>query len=420
MEPRRRSLAIEFTSLAVLCLIAYAPSLTIPLLEDDYPNLAQAQSYGGLAGLPALFGDAVFRLRATSYWAMSLLWQTFHLHPWGYHLTSLAIHVANSWLVYLVGTAWPPMRAGAFWAAALFAVHEGHQEAVMWFSAINELLMFLFGAGALFCFLRARSGGRFFDVAGLVLFALALLSKESAVILAPLFLLASPNWRVSLRRLLPYAGLAAAAVVSIWATRSYSFRFSDGSFSVQSPFWITWPHSMGRMLWIWGGFSAVVILASGNPRLRRGMLLALAWMAIALLPYVFLTYSTAVPSRQTYLASAGIAFLCGLAISHLAAKPGRKMLGTVLALMLLHNTGILWTRKRRQFLERAEPTEQLIRLARGTADPIWVRCFPRPALVAEEAVRLALGRPGPVLVWHEAEAARLKPVAEFCYTAPQR
>ena len=35
-----------FCLLAALVLLAYAPALTQPLLEDDYPNIAQARLYG--------------------------------------------------------------------------------------------------------------------------------------------------------------------------------------------------------------------------------------------------------------------------------------------------------------------------------------------------------------------------------------
>src|SRR5260370_41581893 len=185
-----RSLAIKLVLLAVLCLVAYAPTLSIPLLEDDYPNITQAQTYGSLAGLPVLLNDALFRLRATSYWIIFLLWQTFHLTPIAYHLASLILHIANTWLVYGVATSWPRMRMAAPWAAAFFAVQAGHQEAVMWFSAVNELLMLLFGLGSLLCWILAESRGRSWvlRVTGLILFAFALLSKESAVIFLPLFL----------------------------------------------------------------------------------------------------------------------------------------------------------------------------------------------------------------------------------------
>ena len=113
---------------------------------------------------------------------------------------SLLLHILNTWLVYAIVAAWPRMRAPAFWAAAFFAVQEGHQEAVMWFTAINELWMFLFGAAALWW--GIQRGHR---IAGLVLFALALISKESAIIFLPLYWLVEPNWRrlVPVRRARP-------------------------------------------------------------------------------------------------------------------------------------------------------------------------------------------------------------------------
>jgi hypothetical protein len=67
---------MSYAVLAALCLLAYAPTLRIALLEDDYPNIVQAQSYGSWDGLGALAADSTFRLRATSYWAMNGLWSS--------------------------------------------------------------------------------------------------------------------------------------------------------------------------------------------------------------------------------------------------------------------------------------------------------------------------------------------------------
>jgi hypothetical protein len=293
----------------------------------------------------------------------------------------------------------------------------------MWFSAINELLMFFFGMASLVCWLKAANGKPAWrvELAGTMLFALALLSKESAVCLLPLFLLATPlsDWRKMLWRLLPRAALTAAALVSIGISRYNSFRFSDGSFSVAAPFWITLPHSFGRILWIWGWAAVIAVLISGDRRLRSSALVALAWIGIALAPYSFLTYSTEIPSRQTYLASAGLAFLFGLALAEMARdRPRRtRIVAAVVTLMLVHNVAYLWTKKRSQFLERAAPTEQLIAFAHHTSRPIWVRCFPQPELVAEEAVHLACGRPPSSLVWNGAAAARTS-AAAFCFRAP--
>ena len=422
-------------AIALLCFLAYAPSLSLPLFEDDYGNLIQAQVYGPAAGLPQLMHDAVFRLRATSYWAMWLLWRAFHLTPWGYHLASLILHIANAWLVYALAASWRSTRPAAFWAAAFFAVAEGHQEAVIWFSAINELLLFFFGAASLLCWVRADRSRRpwLLRLGSVVMFALALLSKESAVILLPLFLLlsAAPRRRAALR-LAPHIALAGLAMASVLASSANSFRFSDGSFSLAAPFWVTWPRAVARLLWVWGWLSLATLATLrardvGKPALAGGTAcptysaarpawLAFAWMALALLPYSFLTYSTQIPSRQTYLASAGLAFLAGLALARLSAwKPsGPRLAAAAAAVTLLANVGYLWTRKRAQFLERAEPTEQLIALARRATGPIWVRCFPRSAYIAQTAVQLGAGRPPSILVWSEAEAIR-RGASEFCY-----
>lgn len=385
-------------AVAIAATVAYAPSLNIPLIADDFPNIAQSLTWGAPEGLCTLLHDAQFRLRATSYWAMFALWQAGDLVPWVYHAASLLFHILNAWLVFAVACTAKRTRAAAPWAAFFFAIHEGHQEAVMWFSAINELLMFCFGMASLLCWLRRK------DTLSVGLFALSLLSKESAIILLPLFLLVDPpRWK----RLFPHALLAALAVASIAQSHANSFRFSDGSFSLSAPFWITWPRSVSRLLWFWGWLAAAAIWLARDRELRAPAQRALAWMGIALIPYSFLTYSTQIPSRQSYLASAGLALLVGLAATRL---PGRRWAAAAIVVMLLHNAGYLWTKKHEQFVERAAPTAQLISFAEKTRGRIYVRCFPLPRIVAEEAVRLGAGRAAGTLVWTQEQDA-----AEFCY-----
>jgi hypothetical protein len=82
---------------------------------------------------------------------------------------------------------------------------------------------------------------------------------------------------------------------------------------------------------------------------------------------------------------------------------------------LIHNVGYLWTKKRAQFAQRAEPTERLIRLAKETEGTIWVRCFPRTDWIAKEAVHLGAGKPESILVWTADEAKSSGAQAVFCY-----
>ena len=409
---------LSLAVIALLAMLAYAPTLSIPLLEDDYGNIGFSIGHGSAAALPSLLADTVFRVRATSSWFLFELWQMFGLAPVPIHIACLLLHVANCWLIYTFMSARPRI---AFLAAAFFAVQEGHQEAVMWASACNELLMFLFGSGSLILWLRAER--RFAWEAGSVaLFALALVSKESTPIWLPLFLLAgTAEWRRNVLRLVPHAVLAAASVALIFATRSYSFRFSDGSFSLYAPLWLTWTRSFARLMWPWGWLALAALAWTRDRKAWQTAIAALEWIGIALMPYSFLTYSTQIPSRQTYVASAGLALLIAMALGTLerSSIEHRRLAAAAAAAMLLVNVGYLWTRKRAQFLQRAEPTEQLIRLARETRRPIYVRCFPRNRFIAEEAVRIGAGRPAGTVVWTAQEAAERGATATFCYREPR-
>jgi hypothetical protein len=408
--------------LALAASLAYLPIWSQPLLEDDYPNITLALNLGS----PAKFAEmatTVFRLRATSLWLMNAAWHAFGMQPAGYYAISLALHVLCVWLIYALGC-WKPLgyRVSA-WAALFFAVYEGHQEAIMWFSACNESLQFVFGGAALLAWLRFLEGGRArfaWYAASLAAFFMALISKESAVILVPL--LALPLLEREARRhaawLAPFAALAGAVVYSVWAERSSSFRFADGSFSLSAPFWRIEPFNLTRLFWVWG-FAALAALALwGWKRYRSVVLYGALWCVVALVPYSFLTYSLRIPSRQLYLASVGLAWIVGAALVALSdrfAATRRHVMTLAVLVLIVHNAGYLWTRKRAQFLRRAEPTERLIALAERTPGPIFVRCFPRPALVAQEALRLRTGRPVTDLVWNETEARARGAAAVFCY-----
>ncbi len=328
--------------LCALCVIAYAPTFTIPLIADDYPNLMQARSFASLQGAEQLLGDPTFRLRSTSYWAMQPIWLVSGTRAWSYHAFSLAFHLVATLLVYALARLWIPMRKGAFAGAAFFAVYEGHQEAVMWFSAINELLLFCFGVGAVVCWiLAARSG--LWHAPGILLFTLALLSKESAIIVLPLMLLVHyrPSWLF-----LPYVLLGCAALASVAQSGANSFRFSDGSFSLHAPFWLTLPHTVWRLFWPWG--MAALLVWIWRKLDWRLIALNAVWMLLALLPYAFLTYSTAIPSRQVYLASAGLAMIVGLAC-HQLWMVNPRVAAALAVIVIVGNAGYLWTKKREQF-----------------------------------------------------------------------
>lgn len=407
--------------LAALAILAYLPVLQQPLLEDDYPNLEQARIYGPVSGWHEMFVNPVFRYRATFYVLTHWLDAAFGPSAAAFYSAGIILHILCTWLVYALGT-WRVIgwRISSV-AAGFFAVAEGHQEAIMWYSASSELLMFLFGMVALLCwirFMRRQGGGRWY-AASLAAFVLALLSKESAVVFA--LLLGLPMWATRYKKRstalwLPFVALAALEIWLVYGGRANSFRFHDGSFSLSAPFWITLPVSCVRLLWIWGLASALFVTLLHIKQYRRLFVISAVWIVVALLPYSFLTYMHRIPSRQTYLASVAVAWIVAAGFWTVFARlrlHRRAMIAAVIAIVLGINVGYLWTKKRRQFLDRAAPTEALIAIARKTDGPIYMRCYPVPPIVYEAAVRVRTGKPESILVW---DAPRGKPAApEFCW-----
>jgi len=129
--------------------------------------------------------SAVFR--PVAFATLAFNWAIGGREPVGYHLLNLLLHAGATWLLYillqeLLGDI-PEGKTVAFAAALLYAVHPIHTEAVAWAVGRAELLAagFLFAGWILH--LRDRTA------ASLVCFALAMLSKESAVAFFPLVLL---------------------------------------------------------------------------------------------------------------------------------------------------------------------------------------------------------------------------------------
>lgn len=386
--------------LAILAVVPYLRTVTLPFISDDYTQIWTGRHYGPMDRWIALAGDALYRCRATS---LILTWWTervFGLNSLVFNGSNLLLHVFNTWLIFALG-AWRFIgwRLAAV-AAAFFAVHEGHQEAVVWYAAIPETLMLFFSLAALLCWVLWIQGGRAGCLASsFAAFLLALASKEPAVAVVALALL--PVWteRVPVRRwLLPWLAFAAVALVYtalVFAAGSNHLHLRDGTFT---PGWhflpVIW-RSFARMFWIWGWLS-LLALALWRERGRMRLLLAAgAWAAVALLPYSFITYMSRVPSRHTYFASVALAWVVAAALLVLWNRAGNRRawaVGTVAVLIVLHNCGWIWTRKYQQFAERASPTEEFLEFVRGTEGTVYVHCFPYPVLVPIWAAEMRLGR----------------------------
>jgi hypothetical protein len=408
--------------LAALGVVAYLRSAQLPFISDDYIQVDLGWKYGALSGWRDLILDPLYRCRSTSLVLTYWTWRFFDLNPLAYNWSSIVLHVLNTWLVFGLGAwrliGWRPAAV----AAGFFAIYEGHQEAIMWYAALPELLVFFFTVLAFLCWvLWLQSGCRRhrYYVAALAAFLLALASKESSVVAVPLMLAAAaverPRWRQTIPRLVPMAVLGVAYALLIHASRSEHLFYHDGTFSLSAPFLKTLMVSVGRLFWFWGLASVLVLLALRPSRWRRTLMFAAIWIVVTFLPYSFLTYMPRVPSRHTYLASAGLSLVVAAALLAFRARAGRAhswAMPVLVALLVVHNCGYIWTRKQAQYLERAAPTESLLRFARRVPGPIYLRCFPYGPVIAQLALEVTGAKPSNLLLIGGTPPSNAVP---FCY-----
>jgi hypothetical protein len=374
------SLAARAAWVAALAAITYWRSFQIPLISDDYTVISIARSYGEPGGWWTLANDALYRCRATfmilTYW----LDRWFQLEPWPYNAVGVAFHVVNSLLVLAAG-AWT--RIGwrlSFPAAIFFAISQGHQEAVIWYSALPDQLAFFCAALAVGAWLAWWNGkGGVWYVASLGMFVLGLFSKESAIVAVPLMAICGladgVNWRRLLGALAPFALIAVVYFLAGYAARSEHLHYNDGTFVLGPHFVPVIARSIARMLWPWG-LAALAAIAIAGRGYFPAAAYALAWMAASLIPYAFLTYMPFVPSRHTYIASAGLALIVGCGFQALASRARPAWIIAVVAVVIATEWGYLWTRKHRQYLARAAPTEAFVAKIRGHRGEVVVHCFP--------------------------------------------
>lgn len=400
---------------AFLSILAYWRALFIPFMSDDYLQIRLAREYGPISAWPNLAQNALYRCRATSLLLTYWLDRAVGLVPFYYNVASLVLHIADSLLVFGLGL-WRPVgwRTAAL-AACFFALSHRHSEAVVWFAAIPELLVFFFVlTGFLFWvrWLDASGPGsagarRWFYIGAFGSFVLALLSKESAVVLVPLcalpvFLRPDKPLR-KLWGLVPFALLTVAYFGIAYFARASHQHFQDGTFSLSAPFIATLIRSLGGLLWVWGVVFTLVLLTRAGRPWRFVLPLAAAWMVLTLLPYSFLTYMPRVPSRHTYLASVGKSLIvaAGLLALRNLTRGSKKVWVTpcVMAVVVIHQWGYHWTIKYKQYSQRAQPTEGLIQAAKDGPDIIYANCFPYSQTIADSALSLTSGaRPHPKLV----------------------
>jgi tetratricopeptide (TPR) repeat protein len=383
----------------VLAFLVHAAAIWFPFVDDDQPQIVLNSHLRSWSYLPRYFTADVWSHMACGsnyYRPVFLLWLRlnhcfFELEPMGWHVAALLLHVLAAWLVYLLAARELNDRIAAGFAATIFAVHPVTVESVVWVSGATEALQGVLFLGCLLCYLKSREAvskipdskvSKLWQAAAVLLFALALLNKETAIVL-PLFVviyelrnhagkvaeigegsgaserataLRRGTWngkRGTLLRLAPYIAVSAAyLVLRVHVLHGMAPGKNHVAPAIVIATWpsvlwfyvqkliIPWPLSLDYSL----GFAATIgmrnfwiplllLLAAGAGiwhwfRRDRRVAIACIWFLIPLLPAVAATLRFGrmqlVHDRYLYLPLIGFAMLVALALRLLPSAAGGR------------------------------------------------------------------------------------------------
>jgi protein O-mannosyl-transferase len=185
--------------LVVITAATYSPVLQHPFInfdDGDYVVRNPHIQTGVTLELVrwALYATAQGNWHPVTWISHALDCQFFGLDPFGHHLMSLALHVANTLLLFSLLLTATRLTGRSFLVAALFAIHPLNVESVAWASQRKNVLSTLFLLLSIAAYLRyvqSPNGSRYALL--LVAFFLALASKPMAVTL-PFVLLLLDYW----------------------------------------------------------------------------------------------------------------------------------------------------------------------------------------------------------------------------------
>jgi hypothetical protein len=436
--------------LALLAVLPFAPSLFHPFFADDSIHLERALALAGAPWSGLARGWILNAADAAAWWSppglavvyfrplvmLSFLADAtwWGLSAAGFHLTNLLLHAATTVLVHALAVRLLPTPRAALAAAGLFALHPCHAEAVLWVSGRTDLLAGLGSVAAVVLYVASRRSphrrGRRLS-GSLIALALALLAKESAVIVPGLLLLYEWGWpdaEPARRRLIgpalavavvgAYAGLRLALLGGV-SLPPHPFAHGPGdpdlpAHAVMAPLLyladlvlfvppdpvITGPWWRAH-LWLFAALAglAVAALVSSVRRVRDVHLarFGLGWIALSLLPAAPLSLG----ERFLYLPSVGYCLLIGAGAGALAARDPRSArrqmaaVGVLAAAVALARTvgfGVLAGRAR----ETVDDAVAALRANPGRSLLLVVDLPPAAALGFAHALRLE--RPAPLEV----------------------
>ncbi|MCH7643382.1 MAG: tetratricopeptide repeat protein [Myxococcales bacterium] len=389
---RSRLKALLLAALLVgMVVAAYGPALRAGFIWDDDDYVTENPLLHTPDGFERIWlsMDAPSQYFPLVYTAFRIEYGLWGLDPFGYHLINVLFHAANALLLWLL------LRrleiAGAWFAAAVFALHPVQVESVAWITERKNVMSLFFSLASLLAWLRfaePRGGsGRRFYLASLIFYALALSSKVTACTLpaVQLLLLWLRGQSIDRRRIaqvMPFfaLGVSMGLVITYWERHHIGTVGDRFSISFIESFLIATRASwfyLGKLLWptqltfsypkfeidpsdplqyVWAIVGAVLLWAlwRGRSEIGRAPLAAAIFFVATLSPVLgfiplFTFWYTYVADHYQYMASIGPIALVAAGGTRLFRDHTRLGMGaaaSAAALVLLVLAVLVWNQSR--------------------------------------------------------------------------
>jgi len=188
--------------------LAYSGTLWFKFVYDDRGQILANVQVHQWRFLPRYFYEEVWNFAypgvpGNYYRPLFLLflllnYKIFGPYAAGWHLVSVAAHVGVTYLVYVLVRRLAGDSRTALIAALIFGLDPVHIESVAWVSGVTDPLVALFLLPSFLCYLKGRDRPehrRAWLAGALMFYGLAMLSKETALILPIIILAFEWLWR---------------------------------------------------------------------------------------------------------------------------------------------------------------------------------------------------------------------------------
>ncbi len=239
-QAKKAGLAVAIALIAILGFAVYANSLNGQFIWDDNHQVKNNAYVKDRTQILKIFSEDIGSGAGRKYGfyrPLQILTYVFDYSLWnlnvrGYHLSNILLHILTALTIFwLINLLYNNFRVALF-TSLLFVVHPVHTEAVSYISGRADSLAALFMLLAVICYIKSLGQRQLsFSILMLVSFTLALLSKESTLIL-PLVLLLyhySFKQRLKIKPFLPVLTLTLLYIILRLTLLKFLLSFGSAS-----------------------------------------------------------------------------------------------------------------------------------------------------------------------------------------------